>query len=104
MKKHFGGLVCVLLILSLTIISWRPAGGTDKQAIKVTKPFSARELLEKYVNTIYESAHLQESGLGFDVFKKAVTGFINLKLANKLPQTSSILTVIDFTKPSREKR
>jgi hypothetical protein len=104
MKKHFGGLICVLLILSLTIISWRPVGGTEKQAIKTNKPFSARELLEKYVNTIYESAHLQESGLGFDVFKKAVTGFINLKLANKLPQTGSILTIIDFTKPSREKR
>jgi hypothetical protein len=103
MKRHFGGLFCILLILSLTIVSWRPANA-NKQITHLNNAFSAKELLEKYINNIYESARLQESGLSSDVFKKAVTGFLNLKIANKLPQNGSILTVIDFTKSSCEKR
>jgi hypothetical protein len=103
MRKHLGGLICTLLILSVTLISWRPQN-TNKLSINVNTSFSARELLEKYATNIYESAHLQESGLALNVFKKAITGFINLKVSNKLPQTNSILTVVDFTKSSCEKR
>jgi hypothetical protein len=105
MKKHFGGLICVLLILSITIISWRPAvPHKETTNINISKASTARELLEKYIDNIYEAAQLEESGLGFNVFKKAVTGFLNLKIANKTPQNSSILTVVDFTRSSCEKR
>src|SRR5580658_7366261 len=97
MKKHFIGLFCLLSILSVTTISWKPAAA-KKSGISSNKPFIARELLEKYIDNIYESARLQESGLTFSVFKKALTGFINLKKSYKLPETSSMLTVIDFTK------
>src|SRR5260221_6051909 len=103
MKRHFGGLFCILLILSLTIVSWRPANA-NKQTNNLNSAFSAKALLEKYINNIYESARLQESGLSFDVFKREVTGFLNLKIDNKLPQNGSILTVVDFTKSSCEKR
>ena len=103
MKKHFLGLLCALSILSITIISWKPAE-TTKTNGNLNKPVSVRELLEKYVDNIYESAHLQQSGLTFNVFKKALTGFINLKIADKLPESSSMLTIIDFTKSSCEKR
>ncbi len=103
MKKLPGGLLCLLLILSITIVSWKPAE-INRNINGLKNTFSAREFLEKYISNIYESAHLQESGLAADVFKKAITGFINLKINNKLPQGSSILTVIDFTKSSHEKR
>jgi hypothetical protein len=103
MKKPLIGLICTLLILSITTISWKPAA-TGVPVFPSNNPLSARELLEKYVNNVYESANLQESGLAFNVFKKALTGFINLKISNKLPQTSSILTVIDLAKSSCEKR
>jgi hypothetical protein len=103
MKKQFLGLLCALLTCSIITISWTPAQAKNTN-IKLNTPVSARELLEKYVDNIYESAHLQESGLTFNLFKKALTGFINLKIADKLPQSSSILTVIDFNKSSREKR
>jgi hypothetical protein len=101
MKKHLGVLCCILSVLSLTIISWKPA---DVIAPKAEKPAAAVELLQKYVENIYESAHLEESGLAFNVFKKAFTGFINLKKTALLPQSSSVITVIDFSKSSREKR
>jgi hypothetical protein len=101
MKKRVGGLCCILIILSLSIISWKPANVT---AFNADKPSAALELLQKYIDNVYESAHLQESGLAFNVFKKALTGFINLKQTATLPQSSSVLTVVDFSLPSREKR
>jgi hypothetical protein len=103
MKRHLGGLFCILLIFSVTIISWKPANAV-KPVHGVNKPVSARMLLEKYVDNIYESAHLEASGLTFDVFKKALTGFINLKMSDKISQNSSVLTVVDYAKSSREKR
>jgi len=101
MKKHLGVLCCILSVLSLTVISWKPANVITPNAEKHS---AAVELLQKYVGNIYESAHLEESGLAFNVFKKALTGFINLKKTAMLPQSSSVITVIDFSKPSREKR
>lgn len=103
MKKHFGGLCCVLSVLCLTIISWKPAN-VLKPRPNPGKPSATRELLQKYVDNIYQSAHLSESGLSFDVFKKAITGFLNLKDEQKLAPNSSVLTVVDYTKSSREKR
>jgi hypothetical protein len=103
MKKPFIGVMCALLLISVTLESWRPAE-EKKSILNSSKPFTAHELFEKYISNIYESAHLQESGLTFTVFKKAITGFLNLKISNKLSQTSSILTVIDFTRSSTEKR
>ena len=103
MKKPLSGLICILLALAVITISWKPVA-TNKQNIDFKKAFSARGLLEKYISNIYESAHLQQSGLDLNVFYKAVTGFMNLKAANKIPQTSSILTVVDLAKSSHEKR
>jgi hypothetical protein len=48
--------------------------------------------------------NLQQTGMDAAVLQKAVTGYLNLKLANKLSPNSNIITVIDFSKSSREKR
>ncbi len=103
MKRHLTGFFCLLLLLSVTIISWKPAE-KNRRNTSFRKPFTAREYLEKYISNVYESAHLQESGLEEAVFQKAITGFLNLKSTNKLPLNCSILTVIDYTKSSHEKR
>ena len=104
MKKNFGQLLCLLLMLS--IISWKTknADKTTTTLHKSTAVVSAREFLDSYINNVYEAAHLQQSGLAFNVFEKAVTGFLNLKIADKLPQGSTMLTVIDFAKSSAQKR
>lgn len=102
-KKHFWWVLCVLVLLSITAISWRPAAASNTANVKKGNP-SAKEVFEQYVNTIYQTANLQQAGLDAGVFQKALTGFFNLKLANKLPQTSEIITVVDFNKSSREKR
>jgi hypothetical protein len=102
MKKHFCSVTCVAILLSVVFISWKPETLVKKAS--PAKPVTAKELLENYIDNIYASAHLQESGLGFEIFKKAVTGFINLKNNKELPGGSSVVTVIDFNKPSHQKR
>ncbi|TWI97690.1 L,D-transpeptidase-like protein [Mucilaginibacter frigoritolerans] len=102
MKRNFLGFVCILVILSIAGISWKPA--SRHNTAHFNRPFTAGEFLEKYISNIYESAHLQESGLEVEVFKKAITGYLNLRGKNKIPASSSILTVVDLAKSSHEKR
>lgn len=103
MRKYFWCLTLAVLFFSATIIGWR-SPGSGKLKGGVNESLSAKELFNQYVNNLYLAANLQESGLAFEVFEKAVTGYTNLKLAHKLSQNTAVLTVVDFTKPSREKR
>ena len=101
-NKQFGWLVCLFLLLSLTIISWKPSGSSLNIASQ--KNPAALQYFDRYQSEIYNTANLQESGLNDTIFKKALTGFINLKSANKIAANSSILTIIDYTKSSCDKR
>ncbi|HYH57178.1 MAG TPA: murein L,D-transpeptidase catalytic domain family protein, partial [Anseongella sp.] len=53
---------------------------------------------------LYEGLQLSKAGLDREVFTKALTGYYNLKAEGKLSEGSSILSIADFSKPSREKR
>lgn len=53
---------------------------------------------------IYNEAELEDKGLSFDVFEKGFVGFHNMKRQHATASNKAILTVIDFTKSSREKR
>ncbi len=99
MRKNYLWITCAVLLLSITIISWKSDNKTSAAASS-----SSRNLFENYVDELYQAANLSASGLDEAVFKKAVTGFINLKANEKISPFSSILTVIDFNKPSHEKR
>ncbi|GAB3199479.1 murein L,D-transpeptidase catalytic domain family protein [Pontibacter aydingkolensis] len=52
---------------------------------------------------LYNHMHLQETGLRFEVFDKALTGYYNMKHRNEVSE-KPILTIVDFTKSSNEKR
>ncbi|WP_235941960.1 murein L,D-transpeptidase catalytic domain family protein [Pontibacter fetidus] len=58
----------------------------------------------EHVEDIYDDADLKGKGLSLPVFQKAYIGFMNLKQRHKVSSSKAILTVIDFTKSSREKR
>lgn len=108
MRKYFLWVACTLLIVfSIVFISWSPASN-NKSAVKVasnTKHTSSlNELYGQYVTDIYNTAQLQLTGMDALVFQKAITGYINLKMAHKLPENSNVITVVDFNKSSREKR
>ncbi|WP_299821574.1 murein L,D-transpeptidase catalytic domain family protein [uncultured Pontibacter sp.] len=59
---------------------------------------------DAHLQEVYGQAGLQKQGLSFDVFRNAYIGFQNFKDKKLSSGAKSILTVVDFTKPSREKR
>lgn len=110
MRKHFLWVICALLLLTVTVISGSLANKVDH--VSVIKPSedhstsatSAKMLFTHYVDEIYNSANLAQSGLDSVVFKKAIIGYYNLKMASLLPVSSTVITVVDFCKPSVTKR
>jgi hypothetical protein len=64
-------------------------------------PLSA---LEATARTLYMSVGAEQQGLRFEVFQKALTGYLNLRQAGRLNSSQQRLTVIDFDLPSTEKR
>lgn len=103
MRKHLWWIIGALLFCSATVISWSPANA-NRSNEKIVKNLTAKELFAQYVTDIYQTANLAQTGMDMAVFQKAVTGYLNLKLANKLPENNNVLTVVDFNKSSREKR
>ncbi|MEZ4887402.1 MAG: murein L,D-transpeptidase catalytic domain family protein [Chitinophagales bacterium] len=59
---------------------------------------------EDYAKDTYEKAGLEAKGLDFYVFKSGVTGFYNLMKQGQIMPHKSIVSIIDFRKPSFEKR
>jgi len=104
MRKHFWWILIVFLAFATSFISWTPINDKNLTVNNKTTASSAKEVFEQYVSTVYQTAKLQQAGLDMAVFQKALTGYINLKQANKLPQNSTVITVVDFNKSSREKR
>ena len=60
--------------------------------------------LESTARDLYTSLGAERQGLRFEVFQKALTGYLNLKQAGRLSENQQRLTVIDFDLPSTEKR
>lgn len=104
MIKSFLWVPCVFCALSLTITSpiFTPSGNSFKDSVN-SSPLSG-QLFNQYVTNIYQNADLESSGLDSTVFKKAVTGYYNLKTANKLAANSSVITIVDLAKSSCTKR
>ncbi|MFT2007863.1 murein L,D-transpeptidase catalytic domain family protein [Pontibacter sp. 13R65] len=70
-----------------------------------TMGFAEKQLLfDDYVQEVYEEAKLKKAGLSLEVFRKAIIGYQNFKQHNMLAPAKSIITVIDFTKSSSNKR
>lgn len=106
MKRRIWLAVTLLIVLSCAIISSRSA--TVKKASLATKKDAITPTISNvfanYVADVYQVADLKLAGLDYEVFQKAVTGYYNLKQNNKLSPKSTIITVIDFNKPSTVKR
>lgn len=68
---------------------------------------SARQMqlamFNQNLHTLYQDLNVEQQGLRFDVFEKAMTGYFNLKAEDKLG-TKQLLTLVDFDLPSTQKR
>ena len=61
-------------------------------------------LFDAKLHEAYDALGPQAQGLKFEVFEKAMTGYLNLRQANRLAGGKQLLTVVDFDLPSTEKR
>jgi len=55
------------------------------------------------LNMLYNSLQLDSMGLSFEAFHKGISGFLNLVLSGEVHNTG-VLSIIDFSKPSTQKR
>jgi MoaA/NifB/PqqE/SkfB family radical SAM enzyme len=107
-RKMAKGILPLFAPLALTSIS-SPSGNT-KSALS-TNPKRLKSKIENFkvmkfnqvAFNLYSSMQLQETGLRFEVFEKALTGYYNLKHKDEVSE-KPVLTIIDFTKSSNQKR
>jgi hypothetical protein len=71
---------------------------TDPNILKLT-----RTNFEDSIHTLYSSIGLDKLGMNYDVFRYGMIGFYSLKQDGKL-SGKNLVSFIDFTKPSTEKR
>lgn len=83
------------------MISWTPV---KSNSIRIPAVTSNSTLVKQQIQEIYDTAHLQESGLSLAVFNKAATGFYNLQNAGKVGSGKTILSIADFDLSSKKKR
>jgi hypothetical protein len=74
------------LVSTFLIITWKtdPDSVVLPEASFIEESISLVDVKQEasfsnYVNQIYDDARLKEAGLSESVFKKAITGFLNLK-------------------------
>lgn len=63
-----------------------------------------KEAYQEYVQGVYQKAGLKNAGLSFSVFERAYTGYQNFRQQGLATADKSVMTVVDFTKPSNMKR
>ncbi len=104
------GLMLVAFAFVFLNLSWKTSTHqTTNHPIDTLKDTSSAKTtaalsFSNIVNTLYADANLKEANLALPVFEKAVTGFMNLKNQHALSDSKNIITIVDFTKPSTEKR
>jgi|GEM_PF-377467 len=78
--------------------------GKVKIKIKTKSAVSSLERFDATLHETYARLGAEQQGLRFEVFQKAMTGYLNLRETGHLAATQQHLTVVDFDLPSTEKR
>lgn len=113
-KRIFRGATFIVLALSIPAISWSikddsetsstPTPTEQVQNTLATEALSAEKIFDNYISETYDSAKLHEAALDFEVYKKALTGYYNLRSNLKVSSDKQIISIVDFSKPSSQKR
>ncbi|MCC2548360.1 murein L,D-transpeptidase catalytic domain family protein [Hymenobacter sp. BT175] len=80
------------------------ASSTSVAPTKATPASPGLTSLDQHLYDTYSSMNLEAQGLRFEVFQKAMTGYLNMKQNDLLSAEKELLSVIDFDLPSNEKR
>jgi hypothetical protein len=115
-KFSFFGISFMLLAFTLPAISWTPEAPkttlepastlvtTSTVIAASNKPYSPQEIFDDYLDDLFDEMDLRGKGMKLEVFRRALTGYQNLKQQNKISPNKSIITIVDFSKASRHKR
>lgn len=78
-----------------------------RQAYTVPATVKAKLKAEQFqegMQDLYGQMGLEQAGLRYEVFNRAMIGYLNLKQQHQLSEQKHLLTVVDYEKPSSEKR
>jgi hypothetical protein len=117
-KLSVFGIGFLLMVFTLPAISWSPEEKTATPNVAITaaaspeaplpspakKVLSPEEIFEEYAEDIFDEMDLRGKGMKLEVFKRALTGYQNLKQQKLISPNKSILSIVDFGKASRYKR
>ena len=107
MKKILLSLVTVIFFAtSFYTFDPKEEAKPEIQNIKTSLPaLKKSNSSEDNSTAIYNSISFENSNtLNPEVFEKAFLGFTNLKIAGKLPETSNLISIVDFSLSSTQKR
>jgi hypothetical protein len=88
---------------SSTAASPLPIVNTEATVSNDSLAAAKTRIAEDSIQSLYQNIGLTEYALSYEVFRYGMIGFFNLKQQGKLSDRE-IITIIDFTKPSTEKR
>ncbi len=97
MQRLIALAILALAFLSFTYISnTDPISSVNHKNLRVTN-------FEESTKRLYDQLGLEKSKLDFSVFRLSMIGYQSLKTSGAL-KNSALVSIIDFTKPSTEKR
>src|SRR5688572_1645587 len=79
------------------------AGGTGSGKTTTVPVNIAYTGFQNSMQDMYSGMGLESTGLRFEVFEQALTGYLNLKSANQLSE-KPLLTIVDLEQSSKKKR
>lgn len=79
--------------------------GSSRNELRMPKiELSPKAQFDKELHATYNALGAEQEGMRFEIFAKAMTGYLNLRQGGKLAEDKQVLTVIDFDLPSTKKR
>jgi hypothetical protein len=87
---------------NITKLNSSPVKKRDEGSVKSTEDPVAVSLMEANSARLYKNLGLAGAGLNLEVFKQALTGYLNLTRTGKT--SSSIVTIADLSVPSKQPR
>lgn len=90
--------------VSKSMASGQPNQRLQTPARTTAAPLTTAQSFEQRLQKLYASLGAEAEGLRYEVFAKAMTGYLNLEKEGKLNPAKPLLTVVDFDLPSTEKR
>lgn len=88
-------MMCLITIFSFTLIAKKEANPSLKNTINTNGAYT--------IKNVYDSLQLNSLGLSKQVFDCAIKGYNQLLRSGKLKKTD-VLSIVDFSMPSTEKR